>query len=353
MLGSRFTSLVRLGVSLIVAFYALAPAYAADELKYKIKAAPFNRSGDLGYWAAVDQGYFRQSGVDVESETLETRVLARDAVTSGSVEVSHVSINTSLPAFEAGEPIKVAAIIFPRYPIVAILNQHVLTDNNLTEEAFRKLDAKQRFSLLKGKNIAFTAAGGLEDQTFRAQVKSLGFGDADEFANIQYVQSYAALEANFLQGRLDAIVSDAANGKWYSKHGQGIQLLTGDEQDRYVPETVIPAGAWIVNTEWLAKNNNADGLRAYLAAWVKGNQWVAKLPEDKFREWVLTGFPEVKEPAAQEKLLLTAATNREQSSIDGKIDPKLLKRVVDFALAQKTIKNGVPVDTIYTGEYLP
>lgn len=327
-------------------------AAQADEL-HRIRAAPYDRNGDLGYWAAVDQGFFRDEGIDVVSEALESRVLARDAVTSGSVELSHVSINTSLPAFEAGEPIKVVASIFPRWPIVTILQPEILDRNKLTREQFRQLDAKDRIALLKDSRIAIGAAGSLSDQTIRSQIRAAGIADPDAFASIQYVQSVAALEANFLQGRLDAIVSDAAGGIWFERQGEGVQLLNGDEQDRYLPETVIPAGAWVVNTDWLAKGDNRNVLRAFLAAWVKGNQWVAGLPDDKFREWLLAGYPEVKDPVAQDKLILIARTNLAETAIDGRLKPELLQRVVDFALQQKTIKKPIAVDALYSWEYLP
>lgn len=349
----RHLVLTLLITALGLPLYMPRSAYSAGEAKYHVIAAPSRKNSDLGYWAAVSQGYFKEAGVDVVSEDLETRVLARDAVSSGSVNLSHVSINTALPSFELGEPIKVVGSVFPRYPIVAILNQDILKDNGMTADAFHKLDAKDRLLLLKDKNIGLAAAGGLEDQTLRAQLKAVGVSDPDSFAQIQYVQSFAALEANFLQGRLDAIVSDAANGVWYSERGQGVQLLTGDEQDRYLPETVIPAGTWIVNTDWLAKGDNREALRAFLSAWNKGTRWVASLPKDDLRQWVLDAFPEVTDPTAQDKLVLTAETNIHETALDGKFKEELLQRVVNFALDQKTIKKPVDVNEIYTWEYLP
>lgn len=343
-----------LGIAATLGALATVPiAHAADAARYQISAAPFSHNGDLGYWAAADQGFFKEAGIDIKSLDLETRVLARDAVSSGTVNLSHVSINTSLPAFEAGEPIKVVASIFPRWPIVTIFNPKILAQNNLTEDAFRKLDAKARYELLRGKKIALITPGGLEDQTFRAQLLALGQKDADTFAQIQYLQSYGALEANFLHGTIDAIVSDAANGKWFSGKGQGVQLLTGEEQDQYLPATVIPAGAWIVNTKWLAKDNNADALKAFLAAWLKGNKWVASLSKDDFRKWILKAYPEVTDKNAADKIVLIAETNLSSTSLDGRLSPALFDRIVQFALGQGTIKKPLAAASLYTWDYLP
>ena len=349
----RSLAAITLAAVSIGALAACTPAAESAEASATVSVAPSARSQDLGFWAAVDEGYFDDEGLTIKTTDLETRTLARDAVTSGAVNISHVSVNTSLPAFVAEEPLKVVASVLKRFPLVATVSESYLAEKGLTVSEYEALPTADRFATLEGAQFGLTTPGDIFDQTLRAQLKALGISDPDAYAEIQYLQSGPALIAQFQQGSLDVYYGAEPDSEWIAdKFGSAI-VFSGDDQFAELPETVIPAGAFLANSDWLAEDGNDDVLKKFLAAWVKGNEWVEAQSDDDFATWITGGYPEVTDADALDRLVKAAAYNRGGTAYDGRLSDEEVQRVIDFAVAQGTIPSAPTVDDVRTWQYLP
>lgn len=326
----------------------------ATDAALPITVAPLGAAQDFGYYAARDQGYFDDEGVEVTSIELETRVLARDAVSSGAVDAGHVSLNTALPAIEKGEPIRVVSGVSSSFPLVAIVSSKFLDSSGLSAQQWEQLSPQDRLERLGGKTIGVPAPGDLNDQVIRAELRALSEREPDELLTFQYLQSDAAIESTYEAGRLDAIVVDAGTANWFVKNRGSAAFLTLDEQKEFTPGAVIPGGQFVANTEWAAENeNNAEALRRFFRAYQRGNAWVAELTDEEFTEWVVGNHPDVTDPDALDRLVEGAIVHRDLTILDGRLSDESLATGVEFATEQGTISSPVAVADTFTWDYLP
>src|SRR2546423_1009313 len=109
----------RLVVAVIVALYALAPAPAAAQgLEKVVFALNWFAVGDhAAYWVALERGYYKARGLDVELQNSKGSGDSIAKVDTGRADVGLADSAVVIAAVGRGAKIKVVGMVFDKTPL--------------------------------------------------------------------------------------------------------------------------------------------------------------------------------------------------------------------------------------------
>ena len=163
--------------TLLLQFLSFSPAaVAAETVTLQLKwehAFQF-----AGYYAAVEQGYYQQAGLNVQLKPADPGVDLIDEVVSGRAQYG-VGMSGLLLARKAGKPVVVLAVIFQHSPLVLIARKktaaqsiHDLSNKAILIEPL----AEELRAYLKREGVA---PGGVQPMIHRFKSEDLISGKAD------------------------------------------------------------------------------------------------------------------------------------------------------------------------------
>ncbi len=179
-------------LALVVMGYGLrAPAGAAEIKPEKIKikvGMSLNSSTFLPVYLAIDQGFFKKEGLDVELVTFTGGSELIKGVVSGSIDIGYSGLASLSLGIDAGQKMKV-----------------FYAGNNSPEFYWYAIPKIKSFAESKGKRIGITRFGSTTDFITRYALKSKGL---DPVKDVQIVQAGAspARMAAMDKGQLDVSI---------------------------------------------------------------------------------------------------------------------------------------------------
>lgn len=156
----------------------------------KVKVAEGSRSFTvMPIYIAIDAGYFKEQGLEVELVTMKGGPAAAGALMSGDVDIAVSVAETPIKMRSQGKDLRVIALVQDKNPCVLV----VPTGSTVKSIAD-----------LKGKIIGVTATGSLTDLILRAYINRLGMNVADfEIVGLGSGATVAAaLERGQIQGAI-------------------------------------------------------------------------------------------------------------------------------------------------------
>lgn len=144
---------------LIVLWCAALPAWAgaAPLEKVRLQLKWLHQFQFAGYYAALEQGYYRQAGLDVEIREVRGNESAVDVVVRGEAEYG-VHGSDLVVERARGRPVKALAVIFQHSPMVLLARQDRGIDS-LHDLANRRLllgpDAAELVAYLKSEGVPY------------------------------------------------------------------------------------------------------------------------------------------------------------------------------------------------------
>jgi NitT/TauT family transport system substrate-binding protein len=210
------------------------PAFAQSTATLKVALIPGDIAAEVYY--AVDLGYFKKAGIDVEITPITQGPAIVSAVVSGAVDIGYSNVVSLAIGHDRGLPVT----------IVAPANLHtreVVTAGILTVQ---KSSPVRSAKDLNGKTVAVNGLNNISDVAVRAWMDANG-GDSKtlKFTEVPFPLMPEAVRA----GRVDAASIDAANE----------QVLTKVDGD----------------LRRLANVFDAVGSRFVVSVWFGTNAWVA------------------------------------------------------------------------------
>jgi len=215
-----------------------------------------HQSQHAGFYAAVDQGYYRDAGIDVTLRPGGPDFPAVQLVTSGSETYGVTGADQILLARQKGVPVVALAAIYRQTPFALMT---------------RKQGGASSMQALSGKTVG-VKFGGNEEITYRAMLKAAGL-DKDDVE-----ERPAKFDLGpFLDGDLDAFPGYEIN-----------EILSAREAG--VPVNVIKPsdvglelyGDTLFTTEKEIREN-PERVRKFVAATIKGWTWAIKNSEQAGR----------------------------------------------------------------------
>jgi NitT/TauT family transport system substrate-binding protein len=294
-----------------------------------------------GYYAAVDQGYYEEEGLDVTIAEGGADIVPQDVLASGDVDYAISWVPKVLGSIEQGANITDVAQIFER----SATTQISFKDKNITSPAD-----------LAGKNVGSWGYGNEWELFAGMQQAGVEVGD------ISLVQQAFDMNA-FLAGDIDA-----AQAMTYNEYAQVLETINPDTGELYQPEdlnvidwneegTAMLQDAIWANTDKLADDEAyADQTVAFIKASIKGWIYAAENPEDAATIVADAGSAL---PAGHQLWMTNEVSKLIFPSTNGVglIDEAAWANTVDIAMNTKNETGGTiittdPPETAYSNEYV-
>lgn len=315
---------------------------AADELTpVKLQLQWFAQAQFAGYYAALDQGFFEEEGLDVEILEGGADIVPQDVLASGDADYAISWVPKVLGSIEQGAAITNVAQIFERSATLQV----AMADAGI--------DGPED---LAGKKVGSWGYGN-EWELF-AGMQQAGV----EIDDIELIQQ--AFDMNgFLAGDIDA-----AQAMTYNEYAQVLETENPDTGELYQPEdlTVIDwneeGTAMLQDAIWADTQRLEDDEEyqkttvAFIKAAIKGWAYAKDNPEEAAE--IVTGAGSTLGTSHQ--LWMTNETSKliwPSTNGVGLIDQAAWEQTVDIALGTKnetgaTIISEEPPATAWTNEYV-
>ncbi|MFC6356105.1 ABC transporter substrate-binding protein [Luethyella okanaganae] len=307
----------------------------------KLQLQWFAQAQFAGYYAAVDQGYFEDEGLDVEILEGGADIVPQDVLAAGDADYAISWVPKVLGSIEQGANITDVAQIFER----SATTQISFTDKNITTPAD-----------LKGKNVGSWGYGN-EWELFAGMQK-----DGVQLSDISLVQQ--AFDMNgFLAGDIDA-----AQAMTYNEYAQVLETINPTTGKLYQPSelnvinwndvgtAMLQDAIWADADRLAADTAYQDTTVKFIKAAIKG--WIfAKDNPEKAAEIVTASGSTL---GASHQLWMTNEVNKliwPSAAGIGLIDKASWQQTVDIAMKTKnetgaTIITAEPPTTAHTNEYV-
>lgn len=145
--------------------------------------------GWLADYIAVDEGFFKKEGLDVDLQIVgagDPRTLA--ALHSGGAQFGAMTAVPALQAVARGEPLRMVSPFVRNFVIQFVINPEAAKKAGITE----KMPLKEKYARAKGMTVATLDVGGGLDLMFHVLAKRYGF-NADRDYTITAIHSYPGL----------------------------------------------------------------------------------------------------------------------------------------------------------------
>ena len=294
-----------------------------------------------GYYAAVDQGYYEEEGLDVTIEEGGADIVPQDVLASGDVDYAISWVPKVLGSIEQGANITNVAQIFER----SATTQISFKDKDITSPAD-----------LAGKNVGSWGYGNEWELFAGMQKDGVGLDD------ISLVQQAFDMNA-FLAGDIDA-----AQAMTYNEYAQVLETINPDTGELYQPDelnvidwneegTAMLQDAIWANADKLADDEDyADQTVAFIKASIKGWIYASQNPEEAATIVADAGSAL---PAGHQLWMTNEVSKLIFPSENGVglIDEAAWANTVDIAMNTKNETGGTiittdPPETAYTNEYV-
>jgi NitT/TauT family transport system substrate-binding protein len=294
-----------------------------------------------GYYAAVDQGYYEEEGLDVTIAEGGADIVPQDVLASGDVDYAISWVPKVLGSIEQGANITNVAQIFER----SATTQISFKDKNITSPAD-----------LAGKNVGSWGYGNEWELFAGMQQAGVDVGD------ISLVQQAFDMNA-FLAGDIDA-----AQAMTYNEYAQVLETINPDTGELYQPDelnvidwneegTAMLQDAIWANADKLADDEEyADQTVDFIKASIRGWIYAAENPEDAATIVADAGSAL---PAGHQLWMTNEVSKLIFPSENGVglIDEAAWANTVDIAMNTENETGGTiittdPPETAYSNEYV-
>lgn len=316
------------------------PTGSGDLTPVKLQLQWVAQAQFAGYYAAVDQGFYEEEGLDVEIVEGGPDIVPQDVLAAGDVDYAISWVPKVLGSIEQGADITNVAQIFER----SATTQISFKDKGITGPAD-----------LKGKKVGSWGFGN-EWELFA------GMQDAGvEVGDISLIQQ--AFDMNgFLAGDIDA-----AQAMTYNEYAQVLETTNPDTGELYTADdlnvinwndvgTAMLQDAIWAPGEKLADADFEEQTIKFIKASIKGWAYARDNPEEAAKIVAAAGS----QLGESHQLWMTNEVNKliwPSTNGVGVIDEAAWKQTVEIALGTKneqgdTIISEEPPETAYTNEYV-
>jgi ABC-type nitrate/sulfonate/bicarbonate transport system substrate-binding protein len=171
----------------VAALAASIPAVAQTKLKVAEGSRSFTV---MPLYIAMDAGYLKEQGIEIELITMKGGPAAVGALMSGDVDLTFSTVETPIKMRSQGKDLRVIALMQDKNPCVLVVPSGS-TIKSLAE--------------LKGKTIGVTATGSLTDLVLRSYINRLGMNASD--FEIVGLGSGATVAAALERGQVQAAIA--------------------------------------------------------------------------------------------------------------------------------------------------
>lgn len=225
-------------------------------------------------YAAIENGYFKDSGIDLELVTGFGADKTMTAVISGEADIGFMGPETTVYAYNEG-----SADVVKNFA-------------QLTQRAGNFLIAREQvenfsWSDLKGKTVLGGRAGGMPEMVFEFVLKKNNIDPAADLTINQNID-FGSTAAAFSGGQGDYTVEFEPSATALESEGTGFVVASLGVDSGYVPYTAFSAKESYIN-------ENSDLICAFTSALQKGMEYVNSHDSTEIAKVIAPQFPDTDE----------------------------------------------------------
>jgi len=296
----------------------------------KIKVASLRSMGSAALLIAVEKGYYKDVGLDVEVVNVQSASNIMAPLATGEVQIVEGGVSVG---FFNGLEKNLPFIMI--YDLVSTPLGHKFIVRNALKDKVKTL------ADLKGLKVGVNSLSSVTAYELGKSLQAVGLTIRDVDAKvIGFPQSPAAL----VNGALDATLIVQPWATTLQHDGTGFEL--GDPDD-FVTPSPISLGGGFVNTEWAAKNKQALG--AFMVATLRSvREYCLAYHGGSNRKAVVAAAAQAKlgTPDSIEKTLWPGR------NINGEVNMPSILDMQEWFRGEGFLKQSFPAERIYTNEYV-
>jgi NitT/TauT family transport system substrate-binding protein len=265
-------------VSLLILLFGV----TAQAANLAIKAGVQPIIDQAQYYAAVEQGYFRDEGIDVEAVTANTSQQLLAGLTAGRLQFVNAAVVALLQATEQGLPFRIVApataTVAPSpdiSPIVTLADGPVKTPKDL-----------------EGRTLAAPSLNGNLWLYSRVFLESRGVDLSKvKILEVPFPQQFDALTT----GRVDAagMTEPFATRAIESGKGKVLGYPYTQTQPNFTSVVLVTTADWA--------RDNPDALRRYVRAYLRGQAYIDQHKKDSMGANLISSYTKI-DPAVVAKI---------------------------------------------------
>jgi len=324
------TRLIRLALVLVLAVAAAAPAAAQAPQKVVFALNWFAVGDHAAYWVALEKGYYKEKGLDVELQNSKGSGDSIAKVDTGRADIGLADASVVVPRVAQGAKIKVVGAVFDNTP----LNIWTRKDTGISKPKD-----------LEGKTLA-APPGDSQRQLFPAFAKINGVDESKvRWVNIEPAAKFVALS----EKRADA-VPDYTTGQPFWEKAVGKDNLVMMPWHRFGFDTYSMS----IFASEKTMNERPKVLRDFLEASYKGWRDVMADPRAAL-EIFKKRVPEIDLALIEPNMMLgldLMRTDRFAQNGIGWMDRSKMCRTVELINTYMDVPRKVGCDEVFTNSFL-
>jgi aliphatic sulfonates family ABC transporter substrate-binding protein len=310
-----------------IAVAAFAPITATAQTKIQIgQSSGFNQLPSL---IAVEKGFFREEGLDVEMKTASRGAIGIEALTAGSIDFAASGHIPFMALAARGAPlVGVAVIARGTYLKLIAANRH------------RDLKVLEDF---KGKRIGMQVGTGVHTVVSMILEKK-GLSEHDlGITNLRVVDMPAAMAS----GSFDGVIGWEPMMQRILQGGHGVQII-GEHDFNQAGEVTFP---FLLTTRTDYRDKHPAIVQAVVNAYAKAHQFI-RTNKDEAVDILAAAMNTTGEPLEKELIrTVVFAVDRFETPAFTEADWKDLRAVAEFAHRAKQIEPRPDVGKIIDGTF--
>ncbi|MCR8631936.1 MULTISPECIES: ABC transporter substrate-binding protein [Paenibacillus] len=329
MFSKRWGTALAMVLVMIMMVTACGPKKAEEAVKVRI--GEVTRS--LFYapqYAAINKGFFKEQGIDIELTTTPGGDKTMTALLSGGIDVALVGSETSIYVQQqgSGDP---------------VINFAQLTQTDGTFLVARKPLSGGKFdwSTLKGSTFLGQRKGGMPQMAGEFTLKKYGINPQKDLNLIQNIE-FANIATAYASGTGEYVQLFEPQATIFEKQGKGYVVASFGVESGKLPYT-----AFMAKKSYIDKNNAT--FQKFTNALQKGQNWVQASSADDITAAIVSFFPDT------DKEILKGSIQRykEQGSFstDGIIDEQEWNNLQNVMEAAGELKSRVDFKTIVNNQF--
>ena len=308
------------------------PAAAAEPVRLSLNFLPYGLH--VGFFAAREQGWYREAGMEVEVVKAEGSSEAVRRMGTGAVEFAFADLGSVILGRSRGLKVKALAIVLDKDPsvLISLKSSGIKAPKDLEGKSIGAMAAsapRETFVPLAVANNLDSKKVTWVDMPSNAYVASLMSKRVHAIAT--YMTTFPSYE---IQAKR---IGEEATALFYADHGvdtYGVGLLTSEQMVKEKPELV----------------------RRFVQPSMRGYAWAFENPEEAIKLF-LKANPEASPERVRSEVRITAdlmLTPFAAGEGIGHYDEKKVLQTRDFTLKARNIDpSTMPAKDIYTNEFLP
>ena len=293
-------------------------------------------------YLAIEKGFFKEEGLDVEYIEIDSGILGNASLIGGQAHFSDTDPLQAAQVKDQGISLMMVYNLVNRVTLDFIMRTEVAERLRVT----RQTPIMDRFRALRGLNIGITRPGAPTDVFPRYFMTRAGM-NPDRDAQLVQVGGVAALGAALKSGRIDGFMLSPPLPQTLEREGAGRIIIKNTAGD--VPELASVTYVAISVTEPFARHNPRL-VRAYLRAVGKANAWMRKNTDEALKILSAKYFKDTPADVLKTswEALLPAI------SADGKFSEAGIKGYLGvFDSVGRGVKADSAEGTLWSNQYLP